>query len=445
MDVSPDPVQPLAPVQPAPRSFEDSRMGTSHPLSFRATDRAFAVITWGIFALSFAKGFRFPGLWTATHFTFNYSHGFVRRGLVGELARRIAGNGVYKYNVFLAFSFLILASVGALMALAIGRVLRWRPNDWSFRTVLLIVCASPGAVFLVHAVGYFDFFGLLALLGVLFWANERRSRSSIFFLLAFLGLVLALVHEGLVVMFGPCALFIALCQWIRTFQGREPSTRDWALFATGSLLIVLLIVSFVVAVCGPTDVARMEALRQFASHHADFALRPDAFAVLTQSTYRNVTVVVPGFWGMAEERSTALNGQVAFMPGFLFALFCGVRDLLAISLPRAQRAALLILFLAGGITPELMNIVGWDWPRWDSMALMTCLICTVTYKTFFPYSKRASSSLSLVTIGLLLTSAGLASTTLLFDNYRTQAFPFLQQIDFANQVLDSRFRWKPIN
>jgi len=40
-----------------------------------------------VFAVSLLKGARMPSLWAATHMTFNYSQGFIRRGLFGQVLR----------------------------------------------------------------------------------------------------------------------------------------------------------------------------------------------------------------------------------------------------------------------------------------------------------------------------------------------------------------------
>ena len=418
-------------------------MRDTSPLGFRASERAFAVIVWIVSSLTFLKGFRFPSLWCATHFTFNYSQGFVRRGLVGELARRIGGDDVYKYNVFLGLSFVIFGAVATLLCVGVQRVLREHPGNWAFRAALLVFCASPGTVFLVHLVGYFDFLGLLSLLALLWFGVRARGGFSVFYVLGGLGCVLPLIHEGLLVMFGPSALFVGVCQWLRALGDREPGARDWSLLAAHVMGSVLLVCAVSYAVSGTTALPTQQALQRFATQHADFKLRPDAFQVLSQSTRHNILVVVPGYWSWPFGRTLALRGQIAFVPGFLFLLYCGAREIWAARRAKTLRVALLLLFVAAAIAPEAMNVVGWDWPRWNSMALMSALICMLAYQLYFPSAKRARPSLSLLTLGVALTSIGLASTTMLFDNYQVQFFPFDQQFEFMNRVLDGNFRYRP--
>jgi hypothetical protein len=415
----------------------------SQPLAIAPTERAFAVLVWTIFALTFLKGFRFPSLWCATHFTFNYSQGFVRRGLVGEVLRQLGGNDVYKYNLFVALSFAILAAVGLLLTLAIRRVLRERQGNWTFRVGLLVACASPGMVFFVHAVGYFDLLGLLFVLALLLWAPSAPGRFPVFYALAAGGLVLPLIHEGLLVMFGPAALFIGLCKWIRALDGRQPTRREFCLLGAHAVGAVALICAVTVTVSSPTSLSTMQALQRFARQHADFGLRPDAFQVLTQTTRNNVTVVVPSFWAAQSSRVTGVRGLIAFLPGFSFLAYCTVRSIVASALQKPLRAALVISFLAASLAPEVMNFVGWDWQRWNSMALMSCLTCVVAYPLHLAKARDARGSLGLVTIGLLLTAIGLASTAPLFDEYKVQYFPFDQQFEFMGRVLDGHFKYRP--
>jgi len=411
------------------------------PLSFRGMDRAFAWVAGCVLWLTFAKGFRFPGLWAATHFTFNYSQGFAKRALVGELARRLFGDDVYRYNGFVAFSFLTLFATFAALFVGVRRALRTH-TDWSFRAVLLVACASPGTIFLVHIVGYFDFIGLLAVLGLLHWAVRKKGRFAAWYGITAVGLILPFVHEALVVMFGPTALFLAFCHWLRALGEAGPTPRQWLWFAAHTLLATLLVAGVVIGI-SVLGVPHAQALQRFAAQHANFALRPDAFAVLTQSTYRNFTEVVPGYWSLPVPRMEGTAGQVAFLPGFLFVVAFGIRELLAAHGTRWLKAVLCSLFVAAALAPEAMNLVGWDWQRWNGMALTTALICIVTYKLYFPSAPRTRPSLRFVTLGVLLTAIGLSSTIKLYDDFKVQFFPYEQQLEFLRLVVDTGFRYRP--
>ena len=432
----------MSEIRPSTADANDTPRESAHlrPLSFRNVDRAFAWLASLVLALTIAKGFRFPGRWAATHFTFNYSQGFTKRALVGEIARRIGGDYVYRYNVFVAFSFLVLIAVGVTLFIVTRQALRTREADWTFRAVVLVTCASPGTLFLAHIVGYFDFIGLLAVLGLLRWAVKSQHRSALYWGITATFLVLPFIHEGLVVMFGPCALFIALCHWLRAQGERTPTTQDFLRFGSSALLATLLVISVVVSISA-LSVPRYLELQRFALQHSDFWLRPDAFTVLTQSAYRNFAVSVPAYWRWHGARMLAAEGQTAFMPGFLFVIAYSIRELYAA--PRARRVVLCLAFLAAALAPQAMNLVGWDWQRWDGMALMTSLICIVAYKLHFPAAPTTRPSLRFVTVGVSLTAIGLASTMPLYDGLKVQFFPYVRQLEFVKLVLESGFRYRP--
>lgn len=406
-----------------------------------ATDRAFLVLLWGVFVLTFFKGFRWPSLWCATHFTFNYSQGFVRRGLVGEIARQLFGPDIYHYNPFVGFSFFVQWTVGLLFVLSVRKVLRLSGGDWNLRVALLVLCSSPGMIFLVSAVGYFDFIGLLALLVLLFWARATRRSLPLLVGLVLGGALLALIHEGMIVMFGASALFIAVCHAKLHLSGRLDAKRKAWLFALGLGVALVAVAVIVVFASTPADPGRVRALHRFIAPHVDFALRGDAFDVFTRTTSENMFQAVPYFWSDQVSRERALRGDFGFLPSIAFLIWHGVRELRAAE-PNAK--LLPSLFVAASIAPEVMNLVAWDWPRWNAMALATSGLCIAAMRLLMPAARRAKPSLRLVTAGLLFTAIGLASTTMLFDRFEVQFFPFEHQFQFLQQLLHGNFKWRPL-
>lgn len=127
----------------------------------RRLDRAFAAILILIFAITFLKAVRVPNLYSATTFALNYSQGFVRRGFVGEVFRRVFGDLTFSYWFFASFAFSVLVLSGIALGIVVKRALRAAPRDVGFKCVLLAFAASPGLLFFVHEVGYLDHFGFL--------------------------------------------------------------------------------------------------------------------------------------------------------------------------------------------------------------------------------------------------------------------------------------------
>jgi hypothetical protein len=139
--------------------------------------------------------------WNMTHWAFNYGHGFIKRGLIGEIFSRVVGP-VTVANVFTASWLLMALLAGALVLLLIGPALR-QPNRlgaWLFGLVAITHSATiPRLVWDLGRHDHFLFLILLACLAVLYRASPVW-RILVIPPLCVIGL---LIHEGFFVMFLP--------------------------------------------------------------------------------------------------------------------------------------------------------------------------------------------------------------------------------------------------
>jgi hypothetical protein len=92
----------------------------------------FAVVAAIVFAVSLLKGLRMPNLWSATHMTFNYSQGFIRRGPFGEILRTVGGQHPYNYNRLALIAVLMFVAMAVTMVILIKRALATDPEDLGF-------------------------------------------------------------------------------------------------------------------------------------------------------------------------------------------------------------------------------------------------------------------------------------------------------------------------
>jgi hypothetical protein len=397
-----------------------------------------------LLGLTLAKGLRVPGRWGATHFAFNYSQGFVRRGLVGEIARRVGGDDVYRYNTYVIFSFTVMLVAVLTTAWLFRRALRIHQRDLGFRVALLVFLGSPAVYFLAHVVGYFDWIGVALMLVFLAGACRSRRRFSIYYGAAAVGVLFSLIHEGLGPMFGPAICFVLLCHIKRRVSGAA-SVGSWVAHLVHSTAVGLLLVvpPIILSTVGADQSSRVEAMRHFIVQHADYALRPDAIATLTRSSYQGMTEYVPWFWDQQEFWPPMIYGQIAFVPGFLFVLFYGWHCIWRSALRKWQRWAMGLAFLCASVAPELLNLVGWDWQRWNSISMVSAATCILAFKLFVPAAAAPARPSWLVPTGLVLTALGLASTTKLFDGFEAQWFPFQQHVEFIEQWVDGGFKHRP--
>ena len=119
-------------------------------------------------AIGTLGGMRWPGMWAATHYMFDYSQGFAKRGLIGELLSAVTGQHVV-YQTIAYVSILVFLAWLSLLLFVIRSAARSNASVWWISAAFFL---SPGFAFMVHEMGYADHFGMLtALLCLLLPAN----------------------------------------------------------------------------------------------------------------------------------------------------------------------------------------------------------------------------------------------------------------------------------
>jgi hypothetical protein len=420
-----------------------------------------------LFVISFLKGARMPNLWAATHLTFNYSHGFIRRGFVGQVFR-VLGARRNDYDLLALASAVLLVLVALALALVIGKALRANPGDLGLWGAVLVFAASPGLVFFVHEIGYLDHLGLLVLLLFILALARRPTGNRYLGLCAAVpvGALLALVHESLVVMFAPVMLFAMLCRIVVQTPGERLArrTRPLLMVAAAAAAASALVASALVSAFGTKSPAVIQALQSSIARTANFPLRGDAFQALYRPVREAATTVMPDHWRYPVNQRYLITGLVVAFPSIAFLTSYGVRLLRRLALGAATRRTLTAALLVAALAPLTLNFVGWDSARWSAISLVDSLLCVAVLRLFFPSSMSSpvSSSVSAARAGsptrspldspLSLTLAaatvvlGLCSsnyTGFLFDGYLVKWFPFDTQLDSLLELLKGHFSFIP--
>jgi len=420
-------------------------MHSSARLSLGDTQRAFVWIATTFFLITWLKGFRFPNLWSATHFAFNYSQGFVRRGLIGEIARQIGGDEVFRYETFIVFAFSVFLVVAAYFALAIRRAVRCDPRDLGLKVAVLVYASSPGLIFFIHSVGYNDYIGLLIVLVLVYHVSHSTKRYLIFYLVVVSSAVSALVHEGLAIMFGPVLIFAMVCHILRLAMQRTLDRHTWLILLTHALVTsgILLSLSSLVSLIGVESLETVQALKRHIVQNADFPVRHEAFEALQRSSRENVMRLMPWYWSVKGHWPGAIWSWQAFAPGFAWLLTYGFFAIRRANLPSASRWILGLLFVAASLAPLAFNFVGWDWGRWNGLALIATVVTLLVLKMYFPTRAEDSSPLWLLVTGAMAAALGLASSTSLFDGFQVQFFPFREHQDLLERLIEDGFQYRP--
>jgi len=408
---------------------------------------AYLWVLGAVVLISILKGFRLPNLWAATQFAIHYGEGFVRRGLIGEIARHLGGPEIFHYYHFVvvALSCLLvtLAITGWLMLRAIGR----DREDVSYKLAMLVACASPGAAFFVHEVGYLDCYGFLAVIVVIALARGVRITGLLFAFVWMVGLGLCFVHEVLAVMFGPTLFFVMLCAIVARWR-RWP-LGPWqlvALFGTALLIFASWVaLSGWIGTHGTATPEKMARLARELRAAVDFPLRPDVLEAETRSSMRNLTRLMPWYWGMIWklEPLPPIKSWLAIFPSLSFLLLYGQ---LAIRELRLNPLASLLLglgFAGAVLAPLTLNLVGWDWNRWNAMALLSATSSLLALRWLLPNPGRSRLRPFVLGYGGIALALSLASDNVLFDLFQVQFYPFEKQFEFLLELFEKDFSYRP--
>ena len=347
--------------------------------------RHVAVVVTLLFALAILKGARLPNLWSATHMTFNYSGGFIRRGLVGELVRRIAGEKSFHYYNLVLVAIALFVAVGVALGVLVARVLATGRRDLVLVAAVLVFVASPALVFFIHIIGYLDYIGLFAFLLVILVSSRARRPFAIFLLWAPLGCVLALVHEAQALMFGPAVFFVMLCHVARVTEPQQgPRRARVPLYAAAVVsALVTVAASAIVSAFGTKSPATILALQSQIGRFANFPLRGDAFEALYHTTREVALTAIPTHWSREDTRTLLMTSVLAVLPGLAFLLWYGVRLIRRLPLARGTRRLLVATFIAATLAPELLHFLGWDSPRWNAITVIVAFCCVAALRLFF--------------------------------------------------------------
>jgi hypothetical protein len=410
----------------------------------------FVILAAIVFAVSLLKGMRMPNLWSATHMTFNYSQGFIRRGLFGEILRIVGGQHPYNYNRLALVAALLFVAVAVAMVILIKRVLRTDPEDLGFKAALLVFAASSGIVTLAHFIGYLDYVGLLLVLLVILISARASRRHLLFFLGIPVLLFVAFVHESQILMLAPTLLFAMICHIVIQFGRGDLSRRAKFLLVAGAAIgfVGAFVTSTAIGVLGTKSPDVIGALQASVAKVANFPLRGDGFEALYRPVRDNIFKLMPWFWGNPDNQAYLVLSMLSALPAMAFLLFYGIRLIGRLGLSTIARITVTVAFVVATLAPVSLNFMGWDTTRWNAISLMACFYCLAVVKLYFPpqipdLRVESPTVLTLAAIAIVLGLCSSSYDRFLFDGYSVQWFPFQGQVNSVIEVLKGHFTFLP--
>lgn len=320
---------------------------------FESTTAA-SLLTGLVFILTLvtlARTFRLPNSYSKAHWLHNFKHGFLPRGLVGELLYPIMQNkspqeidGIIAFFSWGVLATLVLAMMGGIWLLLNKEQSWWR--RMMLASLMVAFATSPFFVQTGHLTGYFDHIvQLLGIIGVAFVCHRR------FWFAGLCCAIAILVHEMFVITVMPAVFFSALLG----LQSQPWGEKAKAL--TGLLLIPVVVSLFILAVgAGTSDLSAMT--RDITRYGVvDF---PSMTTVHASQGFRSI---LHDMLPTTLERLQRPESIRAVLPCLLVMLFGGTM------MPFGGRAlGLRLVFVLTSLTPLLMLLTVWD----SDTGRMTC-------------------------------------------------------------------------
>lgn len=331
-------------------------------------DAKAAVFATGIVGLFAAACFlalriqRGIGNFQLTHYYFNYSDEFLKRGLVGEILHQIRFP-LSNLNVSLLYSCAVTAFL-LLLVLATARIFARLPARTGVLFVLFML-ACPGLTlhYAYSAYGYLDIFQLL-LSGIGLVAIYRSPLPIAIALTAGFSITSILIHEIGLLVTAPVLVAAVILKF------NSPRAHQGAITVFGALMLTTILVWHF----GSADTMSFEdhvaSLSATAKTPDD--IHPAAVLILHRSLAENVGMFLPETpaWYVAQQIKFVLFAAPYL---FFFAIsLLAARNLL---LKKGNRPGAIALLLAV-IAPVSLYLVGHDYFRWWSAAMANYFMLT---------------------------------------------------------------------
>ncbi len=375
---------------------------------------AIAAVAFGILA-----GIRWPGIWSATHVLFDYSHGFIKRGLFGELLSMFGGEQI-RYATIAVVCFAVF---GVWLAVLWSHLRSVGRDDWWVWVFAAVFFVSPGFVFMVHEVGYMDHVGLAVAL-LCFWLPFSTGG-----LIArvFLCVSMTFVHEAFFLMFfGAVVVQYLLGAAVR----HEPHVSARA----GVLVLVVAASTFFVGQTQLPEDDWDDYVAHLQSRSADFDPYEGTARVLFRDAEDNLKFMSrirsrPAYW------SNALLAIVFLLP-FPLLLIAVARGMLRRWGELSGHGRTILAVIVGAsLSPLLLNVLAQDLWRFFALAQVSAflVLIAVIRELRLAVVPPAWARPAALALGALAVVGG-ATATPLFSGREVVRPPYEEHIEYLNEV-----------
>jgi hypothetical protein len=388
--------------------------------------------------LAVLKGLHRPDRWGATQMETDYSVGFIKRGLFGEVLRQLHVN---HYNQLVVLSiacvFLFVVQLGIL---AYRRLYRLVGSPW----IGGVMMTSFGLTYLVSLGGHLEIF-----LAVIALAALAISPGTLFIATAIVATVLGLfVHELFLLVFVP--IFALRLLLDAAVSSEKDITMRGLLFSRKSIGLILLLAvalatSLLLSATPSLTPEKITLLRQSMQARLDFAPREWIFAVFARDIGDNLRI-------MAETARTSrywisqAESAMVFGPATLLFLGISLRRLQSWQ-PGNVRNLLRAAIIIASLSPLTLHLLGWDIFRFNALVVLTSFLAMVLVLAALHDVKQPPILILPVSwsyAAALLIALNLGSGTGLLDDQQVQLFPQIQLLRYGMQDASAILRHRPL-
>jgi hypothetical protein len=160
---------------------------------------------------------------------------------------------------------------------------------------------------------------------------------------------------------------------------------------------------------------------------------------------------MPGYWAIPAARYQAKRDLTAVLPGLAFLLYYGLHLIRQLQSPRHERWLLALVFIGASLSPLPLHFFGWDYSRWDAVAVVDCFCGVGILQTFLPALTSSGQTTEhsalpplAVALGLCAVVLGISADCNLYDGVAVQLFPFDRTVMFIIDLFRNGFAYRPI-
>jgi hypothetical protein len=378
---------------------------------FSEGKRFWPLAAWVLGAVAFLKGIRFPNLWSATQAQIDYSHGFIKRGLVGTIfTDNLHLNHYIRFTVF-SFAILAIALVALLLLVAHSGI----QNRIGDGELVALFFSSFAFTYIANVNGYFDILLLAMTLAMLL----VRGSKVRFALALFFCPIALLVHEAFFLLFLPALLFSFFADAVE----RRTKPRISLIYA-GLIAVLCLGIAFLVARNRSLSQIELASLRNEIASRADFPIRSDFFRVMAWSAKENMLIMANMFRD-GPYLIKQISATIIFLPVFLLVIFAG-RNVCSMSRNQLLNRYGFGLLLCTAAIPLAMHALAWDCARWDAFACVSAFLGLMLVVRAMPQEHFVISP-AFRNVTILVIALNMASGETLLDKGPKQ-YPFVQEV-----------------